>query len=100
LSRPVATYARVFAVRVSMERASTLAIVLARASRTSPAVLGGSICAASGCGGSAALRPCLDPIFAARSGSECRAHLVPPVTGHAPHRLPFLLFAKHFWDIV
>lgn len=36
--------------------------MLASASRTSPAVFGFSLGAASGCGRSAALRPCLEPI--------------------------------------
>jgi hypothetical protein len=46
------------------------------------------------------VRPCLEPIFAASSGSECRAHLSDPAAHHAPHRLPFLLFAEHRFDIV
>ena len=45
------------------------------------------------------LRPCLEPRTAARSGSECRAHLVAPVTAHAPHRLPFLFFVEHRLNI-
>jgi hypothetical protein len=74
--------------------------MFASASRTSLAVFGGSIGAWSGCEGSAALRPCLEPIFAASSGSKCRAHFSAPVTAHAPHRSPFLFFAEHRLDIV
>lgn len=78
----------------------TCAIAFARASRTSPAVLGGSMGAASVCGSAAALRPCLEPIFAASLGSKCRAHFSPQATAHAPHRSPFLFFAEHRFDIV
>src|SRR5208282_50039 len=50
--------------------------------------------------GAVTLRPRLEPISAARSGSECRAHCVAPVTAHAPQRLPFLFVAEHRLDIV
>src|ERR1035438_5848466 len=45
------------------------------------------------------LRPCLDPIVAARSGSACSPHSFAPVRAHAPHLLPLLFFAEHLRDI-
>ncbi len=89
-----------FAARRSNGPCRTRLIVSSKSSPTSPMFFSDLCGSGSGGDGNVTLRPCLEPISAARSGSECRAHCVAPVTAHAPHRLPFLFFAEHRWDIV
>src|SRR5947207_15832411 len=75
-------------------------MAVASESRTSIAVFGSGNLAVSLYCCPTLPRLCMAPIFAASSGSECRAHLVFPCRAHASHRLPFLFLALHFVAIV